>query len=82
MSADQLEDQPLFAELQECSEGCPGCEVEETRALALAAPDWRKLGNSTGIHPSDMRRFIEAQIILTAPARQRIREVLAKENAA
>lgn len=76
------EEQPLFTEAADCPPDCEECEVESTRALALAAPDWRKLGNSVGVHPSDMRKFIEAQVCLTAPARRLLREQIAKEATA
>lgn len=76
-----VEDQPLFAEAPPCEPGCEECEIEETRALAIEAVDWRALGNIACVHPSDMRKFLEKEISLTQPARMLIRAALAKENA-
>lgn len=53
-------------------------DVAWTRSIALEAPDWRLLGNQCGIHPADMRRFLDGTATLTAPNRAYIRGALAK----
>ena len=55
-------------------------EIRETRALAIEAPNWYGLAASVGVHPTDMAKFVQSEISLTAPARERIRNHLAKES--
>ena len=64
-----------------CPPDCEECEVRETRALAIEAPDWYRLAAAVGVHPKDMSLFVMSDISLTAPMREQIRKHLAKENA-